>query len=137
MSNESDSNQSDLPAILSALLRFLSWLLLVSLFGQFFIAGMSSMTNPDWWAYHKGWVGVFQWLVLPLPVLAWFSGRPRLARTAFASMPIAQMTLQYVFVDRALEGRMPFGVGFHALNAALMILIAAALSIGWLDNQTS
>jgi hypothetical protein len=42
------SDQSDLPAILSALLRFLSWLLLVSLFTQFFIAGMSSKTNPDW-----------------------------------------------------------------------------------------
>ena len=96
------SDQSDLPAILSALLRFLSWLLLVSLFAQFFITGMSSMTNPDWWAYHKSWVGVFQWLVVPLPVLAWFAGRPRIARTAFASLPIAQMMLQYVFVDRAL-----------------------------------
>lgn len=131
------SNQSDVQAILSALLRFLSWLLLVSLFAQFFIAGMSSMTNPDWWVYHKSWVGVFQWLVLPLPVLAWFAGGPRLARTAFASLPIAQLALQYVFVHRALEGRMPFGVGLHALNAALMVLVAAALSIGWLDNQTS
>jgi hypothetical protein len=28
---------------------------------QFFIAGMSSVTNPDWWTYHKVWVGVFQW----------------------------------------------------------------------------
>jgi hypothetical protein len=137
MSNQSDSNQSDLPAILSALLRFLSWLLLVSLFAQFFIAGMSSKTNPDWWAYHKGWVGVSQWLVLPLPVLAWFAGRPRLARTALASLPIAQFALQYFFVHRALEGRMAFGVGLHALNGVLMVLIAAALSIGWLDNHTS
>src|SRR6266478_3029035 len=32
---------------------------------------MSPVTNPDWWAYHKVWVGTFQWLVLPLPVFAW------------------------------------------------------------------
>jgi len=35
---------------------------------------MSPVTNPDWWAYHKVWVGTFQWLVLPLPVFAWLCG---------------------------------------------------------------
>ena len=55
------------------LLKFLSGLLTISLLIQFFIAGMSSVTNPDWWAYHKVWVGIFQWLVLPLRYLPGFA----------------------------------------------------------------
>jgi hypothetical protein len=103
------------------LLKLLSGLLTVSLLIQFFIAGMSSVTNADWWAYHKVWVGTFQWLVLPLPVFAWLSGQPLGRRVVVASLPILQIALQYVLVHRALEGRLPIGVGLHAVNAALML----------------
>ena len=61
---------NDRPAAASMLLRTLSGLLTVSILIQFFIAGMSSITNPEWWDYHKTWVSIFQWLVLPLPILA-------------------------------------------------------------------
>jgi len=108
------------------LLKLLSGLLTISLLIQFFIAGMSSVTNPDWWAYHKLWVGIFQWLVLPLPVFAWLCGKPRGRRAVAASLPILQIALQYVLVHRALEGRLPIGVGLHAVNAALMLLVAIA-----------
>ena len=77
------------------LLKFLSGLLTISLLIQFFIAGMSSVTNPDWWAYHKVWVGIFQWLVLPLPVFAWLCGKPRGRRVVVASLLILQIALQY------------------------------------------
>src|SRR5882672_11098054 len=120
-----------------ALLKFLSGLLAIAILGQFFIAGMASVTNPDWWAYHKIWVGIFQWLVLPLPILAWFCGKPRGPRVALASLPIFQMALQYFFVHRALDGRLPVGVGLHALNAALMLLAVTALALGWLDSHHS
>jgi hypothetical protein len=89
---------------------------------------MSSVTNPDWWAYHKVWVGNFQRLVLPMPVLAWLSGKPLRRRVVVASLPILQIALQYVLVHRALDGRLPIGVGLHAVNAALMLLVAIALS---------
>jgi hypothetical protein len=59
------------------ILRFLSGLVSIAILVQFFIAGISSITNPDWWEYHKTWVNIFQWLVLPLPILAWFCGTPR------------------------------------------------------------
>jgi Family of unknown function (DUF6220) len=95
---------------------------------------MSSVTNPDWWAYHKVWVGNFQRLVLPMPVLAWLSGKPLRRRVVVASLPILQIALQYVLVHRALDGRLPIGVGLHPVNAALMLLVAIALTLGWPDN---
>jgi hypothetical protein len=124
------------PAVARKLLRFLSGLLAVSILIQFFIAGMSSITNPDWWEYHKIWVGIFQWLVLPLPLFAWFCGRPRGGRVVLASLPILQMALQYVLVHRALDGRLPIGVGLHAVNAALMLIVATMLTLGWNDGKT-
>jgi hypothetical protein len=117
------------------LLKLLSGLLTISLFAQFFIAGMSSVTNPDWWAYHKIWVEIFQWLVLPLPVFACLCGEPRARRVVVASLPILQIALQYVLVHRALDGRLPIGVGLHAVNAASMLLVAAALTLGWPDSK--
>jgi hypothetical protein len=52
-----------------------------------------------------------------------------------ASLPILQIALQYVLVHRALEGRLPIGVGLHAVNAALMLLVAITLTLGWPDNR--
>ena len=122
---------NDRPAAASTLLRSLSGLLTVSILIQFFIAGMSSITNPEWWDYHKTWVSIFQWLVLPLPIFAWFCGKPRGGRTLFASLPILQIALQYFLVHRALDGRLPTGVGLHAVNAALMLMVATLLMLGW------
>ena len=125
------SSLHDRPALAHLTLRFLSGLLSVAILIQFFIAGMSSITNPDWWEYHKTWVGIFQWLVLPLPVLAWFGGKPRAGRTLFASLPLLQIALQYVLAHRALDGRLPIGIGLHAVNAALMLMVATLLALGW------
>ena len=116
-------------------LKFLSGLLTISILIQFFIAGMSSITDPDWWTYHKIWVSIFQWLVLPLPIFAWFGGKPRSGRVLFASLPILQIALQYVLVHRALDGRLPIGVGLHAVNGAVMLMIATMLTLGWHDGR--
>jgi hypothetical protein len=115
----------------SLLLRLLSALLTVAILIQFFIAGMSSITNPEWWNYHKSWVAIFQWLVVPLPLLAWLGGKPRIGRTLLASLPILQIALQYVLAHRALDGRWPIGIGLHAVNAALMLIVATLLALGW------
>ena len=109
-------------------------LLALALLAQFFIAGMAALTNPEWWAYHLAWVGFFQWLVVPLPVLAWLAGPPRPLRVTLASLPFVQMGLQYVLAHRAMEGRWPLGIGFHAANAALMLIIVVALVV---DCSTS
>jgi Family of unknown function (DUF6220) len=115
-------------------LTLLSGLFTLSILIQFFIAGMSSVTNPDWWTYHEVWVGIFQWLVLPLPIFAWLCGKPRGRRVVVASLPTLQIALQYVLVHRALDGQLPIGVGLHAVNAALMLLVAATLTTGWPDS---
>jgi hypothetical protein len=129
------SERHGFPATANLLLRFLSGLLTVSILIQFFIAGMSSLTAPDWWNYHKIWVNFFQWLVLPLPVFAWFCGKPRSGRVLLASLPILQIALQYVLAHRALDGRLPTGIGLHAVNAALMLVVATLLTLGWHDGN--
>ena len=124
-----------MPGLAHIVLKSLSGLLTVAILIQFFIAGMSSITNPDWWTYHKIWVNIFQWLVLPLPTFAWFGGKPRSGRVLFASLPILQIALQYVLVHRALDGRLPIGVGLHAVNGAVMLIIATVLTLGRYDGR--
>jgi hypothetical protein len=94
---------------------------------------MAAMTNPEWWAYHNAWVAIFQWLVIPLPMLAWLGGRPRGLRTTFASIPTLQIALQYVLAHRAMEGRFDIGLGLHALDGGLLLMIAGALAVDLFD----
>jgi len=122
------------PFVARILLRSLSALLTICLLVQFFIAGMAAMTEPEWWTYHSAWVAIFQWLVVPLPILAWFGGPARGQRTLFACIPMLQIALQYLLAHRAIEGRLAIGLGLHALDAALLLLIAAALAVGLFDR---
>ncbi len=126
------SERHGFPATANLLLRFLSGLLTVSILIQFFIAGMSSLTAPDWWNYHKIWVNFFQWLVLPLPVFAWFCGKPRSGRVLLASLPILQIALQYVLAHRALDGRLPTGTPIDATEFLFRTLrIAVGVDSRW------
>jgi hypothetical protein len=118
-------------------LRILSALFLLAVLIQFFIAGMAAITNPDWWVYHNAWIGIFQWLIVPLPILAFLGGRPRYWRTAFATIPMVQVALQYIFAHRALEGRLTIGIGLHAVNGALLLIVATFLAIGCVDRKMS
>jgi Family of unknown function (DUF6220) len=118
-------------------LRILSALLFLAILVQFFIAGMAATMKPDWWTYHSAWIGIFQWLVIPLPILAFLSGRPRYWRAAFATVPLLQVALQYVLAHRALEGRLTTGIGLHAVNGALLLIVATCLATGWADRKMS
>src|SRR6266446_7687412 len=122
------------PFLSRMLLRTLSVLLTICLLMQFFIAGMAAMTNPEWWTYHSAWIAIVQWLVVPLPILAFLGGRPRYWRTAFATIPMIQVALQYVLAHRALEGRLTTGIGLHAVNGALLLVVATFLAIGCADR---
>ena len=104
------SSEWSSPFISRALLRTLSALLTICLLAQFFIAGIAAMTDPGWWTYHSDWVAIFQWLVIPLPILAWLGGPPRGRRTLFACIPLLQIALQYVLAHRAIEGRFAIGL---------------------------
>jgi hypothetical protein len=110
------------------LLRIVAALVVVALLVQFFIAGMAALTHPEWWAYHQTWVAYFQWLVVPLPLLAWLAGPPRPLRVTLACIPFVQIGLQYVLAHRAIEGRLSFGLGLHAVNAAVMLVVVVALA---------
>jgi len=47
--------------------------------------------------------------------------------------PPLQIALQYVLAHRAIEGRLAIGLGLHALDAELLLLIAAGLAAGLFD----
>jgi hypothetical protein len=111
------------------LMRVVAALLAIALLVQFFIAGMAAMTHPEWWAYHQTWVAYFQWLVAPLPVLAWLAGPPRPLRVTLACIAFMQIGLQYVLAHRAIDGRLSIGLGLHAVDAALMLIVVVALII--------
>ena len=122
------------PFLSRILLRTLSALLTICLLVQFFIAGMAAMTDPGWWTYHSDWVAIFQWLVIPLPILAWLGGPARAtAHPDLRCIPLLQIALQYVLAHRAIEGRLTIGLGLHALDAGLLLLIAAGLAVGLFD----
>jgi hypothetical protein len=59
--------------------------------------------------------------------MAWRSCSWR--RTLFACIPFLQFALQYVLAHRAIEGRLTIGPGLHALDAGLLLLIAAGLAV--------
>jgi Family of unknown function (DUF6220) len=118
------------------LLALLSALLVISLLIQLFLAGMAALTAPEWWDVHKAWVAIFQWLVVPLPFVAWLCGKPRLGRVVLASVPMVEIALQYVFAHRALEGRLPIGVGLHAANAGVMLIVATFLTTVAIGTKT-
>ena len=81
-------------------LRILAALLSFAVLIQFFIAGMAAMTNPEWWTYHSTWVGIFQWIAVPLPILAFIGEHPRYIG-ALRSRSLIQIALQYVLAHRA------------------------------------
>jgi hypothetical protein len=122
-------------ATADVLLRCTAGLFVVALLVQFFIAGMAALTRPEWWNYHLTWVSFFQWLVVPLPVFAWLAGPPRPVRVTLACIPFVQIALQYVLAHRALDGRLPIGLGLHAANAALMLVIVVALAANWPNGR--
>jgi mercuric ion transport protein len=126
-------NERSSPFLWRTLLRTLSALLTICLLAQFFVAGVAAMTDPGWWTYHSDWVAIFQWLVIPLPILAWLGGPPRGRRTLFACIPLLQIALQYVLAHRAIEGRLAIDLGLHALDAGPLLLIAAGLAVGLFD----
>jgi hypothetical protein len=38
------------------------------------------------------------------------------------------MALQYLLAHRAMDGRWPIGLGLHAVDAALMLIVVVALA---------
>jgi len=68
-----------------------------------FHRGDASVTNPDWWAYHKIWVWHLSMAGAAATILAWFAGKPR-GHALLWHRSNFQMSLQYIFVHRALDG---------------------------------
>lgn len=126
-----------IPLVARLVLAASSTLLAAALVGQAFTAGMAAMTDPDWWRLHLAWVHVFQWLVLVVPVSAALAPVPRHAKLA-SILPLVLMGLQYPLAHRALDGRLPIGLGLHAAGALLLfgatLHVASAAIVGLPDH---
>jgi hypothetical protein len=48
-----------------------------------------------------------------------------------------QVALQYVLAHRALDGRLTIGIGLHAVNGALLLIVATFLALGCADRKMS
>jgi hypothetical protein len=104
-------------------LQLAASLLLMSLFVQMFIAGMAALTAPEWWILHKRWVDIFQWLTLMFPLFAWLRDARFSALVILSAAPLMQIALQYYLAHRALEGTLRIGLGLHALNAGVLLIV--------------
>jgi hypothetical protein len=102
---------------------------------QFFIAGMAAMTNPEWWTYHSTWVGIFQWLVVPLPILAFIGEQPRYWRTAFAI--VDSDCIAICLGTSCVRGTITHRHRPSAVNGALLLIVATFLAIGCTDRKMS
>jgi hypothetical protein len=50
---------------------------------------------------------------------------------------MVQVALQYMLAHRALEGRLPVGIGLHAVNGAILLVVATFLAIGCAGRKMS
>jgi hypothetical protein len=56
---------------------------------------------------------------------------------ALRSRSLIQIASQYVLAHRALEGRLPIGIGLHAVNGVLLLIVKTFLAIGCTDRKMS
>jgi hypothetical protein len=62
---------------------------------------------------------------------------PRRERAPLGSRSLIEIASQYVLAHRALEGRLPIGIGLHAVKGALLLIVATFLAIGCTDRKMS
>ncbi len=122
------------PFLSRTLLRTLSALLTICLLAQFFVAGVAAMTDPGWWTYHSDWVAIFQWLVIPLPILAWLGGPPRGRRTLLRMhSPYLRSRCNMCWRTAQSKAAVAIGLGLHALDL-FFLLPDARDYLAWCDR---
>jgi mercuric ion transport protein len=109
------------------LLALDAWLLVLSLLGQAYAAGMAVFANPAWWPRHVAFVHAFQWLSPLALVLAFVARAPRSVK-ALAGITVALLWLQYTTADMRLREATHAWAALHPVSAILLFWTATELA---------
>jgi hypothetical protein len=95
---------------------------------QAFFAGGAALIDPQYWALHVSWVGIFQWLSVVLAAAAWAGGRGRIGRWGSLGA-LAIIAAQYTSIHAAIRHGLAWLAGLHAVGGfvlfGLLVLIVA------------
>jgi hypothetical protein len=100
----------------------------LSVLVQAYFAGAAAAVDADFWALHKTWIAVFQWLSVLLAIVTFFGQRDLLTRL-LSFVPIIIIAIQYTSIHLALRKSIAWLAGVHAANAALLFGILVLLAM--------
>lgn len=112
---------------LARLYGFMAVLFFGCVLAQIFIAGLAVRGENDVWNAHKGWISIFQWLAVLLPITAWYARRRR-AQLLLTFVPLVQIGIQYLLAGSGTARNLPVAFGFHAVNGAVLAIVAAVIA---------
>ena len=72
----------------------LAIVLALSVLVQAYPAGAAAAVDADFWAAHKTWIAIFQWLSVPLAIATFFGKHDTLTRL-LSIVPIIVIAIQY------------------------------------------
>ena len=74
----------------------------LSVLVQAYLAGAAAAVDADFWALHKTWIAIFQWLSVLLAIATFFGQRDLLTRL-LSFVPMIIIAIQYTSIHLALR----------------------------------
>jgi hypothetical protein len=106
----------------------LAIVLALSVLIQTYLAGAAAIVDADFWASHKTWITIFQWLTVPLVIATFFGKHDALTRL-LSIVPIIVIAVQYSSIHLALHHGLAWLAGIHAANAPLLFGVLVLLAM--------
>jgi Family of unknown function (DUF6220) len=95
---------------------------------QAYLAGAAAAVDADFWALHKTWIAIFQWLSVLLAIATSFGQRDLLTRL-LSLAPMIIIAIQYTSIHLALRQSIAWLAGVHAANAPLLFGALVRLAV--------
>jgi hypothetical protein len=100
----------------------------LSVLVQAYLAGAAAAVDANFWALHKTWIAIFQWLSVPLAIASFLGKRDMLTRL-LSIVPIIVIGIQYSSIHLALYHGFAWLAGIHAANAPLLFVVLVLLAM--------
>ena len=100
----------------------------LSVLVQAYLAGAAAAVDANFWALHKTWIAIFQWLSMPLAIATFLGKRDVLTRL-LSIVPIIVIGIQYSSIHLALHHGFAWLAGIHAANAPLLFAVLVLLAM--------
>lgn len=95
----------------------LSWLFIMGVLIQVFLAGIALFVDFGQWNYHKSFIHYFEFIPVIMLILAFFGAIPNRLRWESLAMYV-MIILQYVTVS--LAGKIPYLSALHPIIALIL-----------------